>query len=99
MKGNNFKLASFNAASQLMQRLGLEKIKAGIAAKKARQEKRRKRQSGYGWDTGVRGRQAARYRQQMAYDAGLVSRRALPRDKKSWLPPPTEHAKGVEHEN
>lgn len=85
MKSNNFKLASFNAAAEMMQRLYLNRIKASIETKKARQEKRAKRVRGWGCSTGALGREAARRRQQMAYDAGLAYRRALPSDKNIWM--------------
>lgn len=77
MKGSNFRLQALNAGLQMLNKLSLAKMQSSRETKRLRQEKRAKHQGGWPM-SGNGARECARRRQQMAYDAGLVSRRALP---------------------
>ena len=83
MKSNNFKLSAFNAASLFLQKLTLSRLQQSAANKKLRQERDIKRRQSYWAQQSNGARECARRRQQMAYDAGLVGRRALPQNWKS----------------
>jgi hypothetical protein len=82
MKRNNFKLASMDAALKMLHRISLAKLQSSAANKQLRQDRDIKRRQSWAQSTNG-ARECARRRQQVAYDAGLVSRRALPQDWKS----------------
>lgn len=77
MKSNNSRLRAINSAYVMLHTIALAALQASATAKKIRQEKRRLNRSGWS-PAGSGTRECARRRQQVAYDAGLVSRRALP---------------------
>lgn len=76
MKSGNRRLQFFNAGLQMLSKLSLTKIEASRVAKQMRQEKQAKRHRGWS-GSGCGARECARRRQQMAYDAGQATRRAL----------------------
>lgn len=77
MKSNNFRLRALNSGYMMLHALSLMARQASAVAKKLRQEKRQRNCSGWP-SAGSGARECARRRQQVAYDAGFVARRALP---------------------
>lgn len=78
MKNSNFRMRSLHAGLQMLSQLALKKLQASRENKLLRQEKRARKRTMWA-GSGQGARECARRRQQMAYDAGLATRRALPR--------------------